>query len=362
MKIYLFLVISSLASCLNSASNNNSEAEVERLAEKDSIATISTPLSEAQLGVMRNVYIGCGYNYKVSKSEMELSVPRHREVDEIKKILSYSGIPLNFEIYSAEIENAVATIINNHRYIIYDPRLLMYSDQQSDSYWSSMSILAHEIGHHLSGHTLNNSTSNHQAELEADKFSGFVLYKMGAKLEQAINAMSLLGNEFDSETHPNKRRRIEAISEGWEEASRLRYEGALPPPPPDIPIESVFEYTKEMLWDEDALNDFRKYYEYNDDFFTGVISDIERQSNGSFALEIYIIETGKSWMKSVGSVDREKLWFTVDRPANGRDMGNVHVGWLLEIFKPGRKIKFAFIEEGSGSFKTLSYIKPLPSK
>ena len=31
-------------------------------------------------------------------------------------------------------------------------------------------VLAHEIGHHLSGHTLNNNISNHDIELQADKF------------------------------------------------------------------------------------------------------------------------------------------------------------------------------------------------
>ncbi|WP_390886604.1 M48 family metalloprotease [Lacinutrix neustonica] len=79
-------------------------------------------------------------------------------------------MPLNFKIYRANINNAVATIINDERYILYDSKLLDLANNQTASFWSSISILAHEIGHHLSGHTLNQMTDNHTAELEADKF------------------------------------------------------------------------------------------------------------------------------------------------------------------------------------------------
>lgn len=38
--------------------------------------------------------------------------------------------------------------------------------------FSQWSIHAHEIGHHLSGHTLTSGGDRHQQELEADEFSG----------------------------------------------------------------------------------------------------------------------------------------------------------------------------------------------
>lgn len=69
-----------------------------------------------------------------------------------------------------------------------------------------MSILAHEIGHHLLGHTISIGSSNPQDELEADKFSGFVLYKMGASLNDAVQAIQLLGSDTDSKTHPSKQK------------------------------------------------------------------------------------------------------------------------------------------------------------
>ena len=72
-----------------------------------------------------------------------------------------------------------------------------------------MSILAHEVGHHINGHTLGASMSayeNRIQELEADEFSGFVMQKIGATLEQAIDAIASLASSGDDSysSHPNK--------------------------------------------------------------------------------------------------------------------------------------------------------------
>jgi hypothetical protein len=358
----LLILITTITACNNNSNNTDlSNNDNGQAILKDSTTTITTPMNNVEKGSINNINSGCGYNYTIASNQIEIMTPNQREVDEIKKILTYSGIPLNFEIYSAKIENAIATVINNKRYIIYDPRLLAFTDTKSETYWSSMSILAHEIGHHLSGHLMGNS-NNHQAELEADKFSGFVLYKMGASIEQSIKAMELLGSEFDSDTHPNKKSRIEAIENGWNEAFKLRFEGALPPPPEDFPSDLDGEFTKEMLWDSEVLNGWRKNYEYDDDFFTGIICDVLNNDDGSLNIQIYITETGNNWRKNVGNIDNVKLWFIVDNPSEGYEMPNVKLSWLEGIIVPGRKLKFAFIEEGSGSFKTISYLKPLPSR
>src|SRR5690606_38394645 len=56
-------------------------------------------------------------------------------------------------------------------------------------------------------------------ELEADKFSGFVLYKMGASLDDAQLALGKLVAEGpDGRTHPGRGKRMAAIAEGWKQA------------------------------------------------------------------------------------------------------------------------------------------------
>ena len=74
-----------------------------------------------------------------------------------------------------------------------------------------VSIFAHEIGHHLNGHTLFfalNAEGRRDNELQADKFSGFLMQKLGATIEQAQAGINILGSEDDSDTHPSKEKRL----------------------------------------------------------------------------------------------------------------------------------------------------------
>jgi len=139
----------------------------------DQIPQIIEPKSSSEAGRLES-YSGCAFTLMISGESMALNMPDKREIDQITKILRYSGIPINFTIFKADMDNAFATIINNERYIVYGKGLLKSLDEDSGSYWSSMSVLAHEIGHHLSGHTLVHG-GDPAYELEADKFSGFVL-------------------------------------------------------------------------------------------------------------------------------------------------------------------------------------------
>jgi hypothetical protein len=56
-------------------------------------------------------------------------------------------------------------------------------------------------------------------ELEADKFAGFILYKLGASIEETKKAYSSL-SERGSSTHPPRSARIAAISSGYYDAKR----------------------------------------------------------------------------------------------------------------------------------------------
>lgn len=87
---------------------------------------------------------------------------------------------------------------------------------------AAVSVLAHEVGHHLAGHTIQSGGSQPPIELEADKFSGFVLYKMGAPREDALVAMrALVPAEVQRDsTNPARDRRLAAIAEGWNQAGR----------------------------------------------------------------------------------------------------------------------------------------------
>ncbi len=125
----------------------------------------------------------------------------------------------NFNIREQNgIRNAYATIINNARWIVYDNNFLEDIDAYAATKWASVSILAHEMGHHYYNHVVSRSGSTPPKEIEADAFSGYVMYKQGATLNESIAAISAIASDRASSTHPAKADRVAAITRGWNNA------------------------------------------------------------------------------------------------------------------------------------------------
>ncbi len=125
----------------------------------------------------------------------------------------------NFSIREQNgIRNAYATIINKVRWIIYDNNFLEDIDAYTATKWASISVLAHEMGHHYYNHVVSSSGSTPPKELEADALSGYVMQKLGASLNESIAAISAIASDKASSTHPAKKDRITAITNGWNAA------------------------------------------------------------------------------------------------------------------------------------------------
>ena len=147
----------------------------------------------------------------------------------LDKIIKSVDIPQNFIIgYCPDIENCVAVTYRGVRYIIYD-REFMRDIAKGNDENVNLSILAHEIGHHVYGHTVdielyeNNSIpppslrKKRMQELEADEFSGFVMARLGKSLNEALFAVNQLprnSNDVNS-THPSRDKRISAVKKGY---------------------------------------------------------------------------------------------------------------------------------------------------
>lgn len=113
------------------------------------------------------------------------------------------------------IRNAYATIIRNARWIIYDNNFLEDIDSYSATKWASISVLAHEMGHHYYNHVVNATGSTPPKEIEADAFSGYVMHRLGANLNESLAAMNAIASDRASASHPAKRDRLAAITRGW---------------------------------------------------------------------------------------------------------------------------------------------------
>jgi Bacterial SH3 domain len=103
---------------------------------------------------------------------------------------------------------------SGERFIFYNATFMQQIKAKSGNYWPAMSILAHEIGHHLAFH-VEIPGRNHEFELEADYFSGFVLGKLGATLDETQAAMRSVGGKTATETHPAVSDRLQVITIGW---------------------------------------------------------------------------------------------------------------------------------------------------
>jgi hypothetical protein len=86
-------------------------------------------------------------------------------------------------------------------------------------------VLAHEMGHHYRNHVLDNQGSTPPKELEADYFSGYVMAKLGANLNEAIAAMEQIASPRASSSHPGKADRLAAITRGWNYARGVSTQG-----------------------------------------------------------------------------------------------------------------------------------------
>lgn len=140
----------------------------------------------------------------------------------IENIKEVAGIHTHFIVKEDKVDNIEATMIRRKKYILYNPHFMEEINYASKDKWATIALLAHEIGHHVKGHTSKKPKKGRlQCELEADEFAGYVLRKLGATLEQAQIVMKFIARSKPSGTHPARKDRMEAIQKGWNAASSV---------------------------------------------------------------------------------------------------------------------------------------------
>lgn len=176
----------------------------------------------------------------------------------IDKITEEIGIASSFTyIPCRETYNAAAVINpfnNNARYIVYDD--LYFSKIYANNKYASLFIIAHEIGHHINGHTIrkdNNISEKQRAELEADYFAGFIMFKFGAKEKDIIDVINGFPNpKTDYESHPKNAKRLEYALKGYlNEANKYMTEL--------YRLQDVFRREHEDKEQDKLVDDLRRY-------------------------------------------------------------------------------------------------------
>jgi len=147
----------------------------------------------------------------------------------LDKILEVNNLRGEFVLVPCDqISNVVAMTYNGTRYVLYDKEFMASLDD--DSNITNLSILAHEIGHHVNGHVkdiiavMNGKSSpmslveRRQQELEADEFAGFTLSKLGVSIKQVNKVFkSISDDDTDTySTHPSLSKRLAAVKRGYD--------------------------------------------------------------------------------------------------------------------------------------------------
>jgi hypothetical protein len=183
----------------------------------------------------------CGYIIppRSLKTSFKSTYEAKEVVNSMLKVIDWSKVNFNVREQNG-IQNAYATISGGERLIVYDNNFLEDIDAYAKTKWASISIMAHEVGHHYYDHVVSGKGSNVPSEIEADAFSGYVMQKEGSTLEQALAAMKAIGTERQTATHPAKADRLAAITRGWNAAkastpATTANTGSNTPPPPPPP-------------------------------------------------------------------------------------------------------------------------------
>lgn len=106
-------------------------------------------------------------------------------------------------------KNAIATVADGNRLIIYDRKL-----SPLVGYAGAMMIIGHELGHHFCHHLDKLDGTQHDKELAADRFAGAAMRKAGNSLSDALAAVPVL-DERPSRSHPARADRVISITDGW---------------------------------------------------------------------------------------------------------------------------------------------------
>ena len=228
------------------------------------------------------------YDNASEASELCLAIQQNSFINDVEadaaldRILSVIGASKRFILQPcSDISNAVATSYKGLRYILYD-RDFMNAISNNTNAWSQLFILAHEVGHHINGHSVDillytadivepsSLAAKRQQEIESDEFAGFILAKLGATLAQTSEAINLIASNKDDtySTHPSKKKRLAAIKKGYYKAIEnepVAHENTNN----NDPTEEYFYLAYEKCENEDyrgAIADYTKAIEINPNY------------------------------------------------------------------------------------------------
>ena len=163
----------------------------------------------------------CDY-FSEKKGDQIYEFPADANAKElVRQILSAVESKANFELHASNVTTVTGGIAGETRIVLYN-QFLFGAENKGKMKWINLAILAHQIGHHINKHSFSKDTEQRKAmELEADRFSAYVLFKLGASAEQAAYALQTDEALSQPSNYPSRSNRVDAIIAVWHSAKNI---------------------------------------------------------------------------------------------------------------------------------------------
>jgi hypothetical protein len=149
---------------------------------------------------------GCSYKGTLDGGTIEVS-DASPEVDAaVADIVRASGLEKNFVVCATTAVGNAAAVLSEDghtRFLLYNPEFFSGVKGERERKLTLLGVFAHEIGHHLQGHTLLAGGSQRDRELEADSFAAFAMCRLHYDIEDSRYALETLLPDVGSKTHPS---------------------------------------------------------------------------------------------------------------------------------------------------------------
>lgn len=134
----------------------------------------------------------------------------------IDDILAAAGEAKNFRAIATNVETAAAVADGSEKYLFYSPSF--FTELPDSLRTRALFVLAHEIGHLVAGHSLDEKCCRASEEAAADRFAGYALGKFTPELsrDDIFRAATVLA--YPHSTKNPLASRLIFIQKGWDAA------------------------------------------------------------------------------------------------------------------------------------------------
>jgi hypothetical protein len=158
----------------------------------------------------------CLYGSDHLNEDLYLFPPDKQTLKMFQDLVAKSGKSVTVVVKAANVPEVAAAENGNERLLLYNQFVLDRFQKESKRDWALTMVIAHQIGHHASGHSLSLEPKLRlEIELEADRFAGYLMFQLGATIADIQGLRDVFDRSSKDPVFPEPRERLAATIEGW---------------------------------------------------------------------------------------------------------------------------------------------------